>query len=98
MRLIFLFLLGLLLYFNYELWLGDDGVKRIAELEAKIAEQQELNEAYMARNSAMAAEVKDLRDGSAAVEELARFEQGMIKQGELFVQILGSSQKSGPQQ
>lgn len=98
MRLISLFLLGLLLYFNYELWLGDDGVKRIAELEAKIAEQQELNEAYMARNSAMAAEVKDLRDGSAAVEELARFEQGMIKQGELFVQILGSSQKSGPQQ
>lgn len=98
MRLIFLFLLGLLLYFNYELWFGDDGVKRIAELETKIAAQQELNEAYLARNSAMAAEVKDLRDGSAAVEELARFEQGMLKQGELFVQILGASQKGASQQ
>ena len=98
MRLIFLFLVGLLFYFNYELWLGDNGVKRIAELEEKIAVQEELNEAFLARNNAMASEVHDLRDGSAAIEELARFEQGMIKQGELFVQILGNNQRSGPQQ
>ena len=70
----------------------------LSERDAKIADQKEINEDYMASNSDLAAEVKDLRDGSAAVEELARFEQGMIKQGELFVQILGSSQKSGPQQ
>ncbi|MEZ2721439.1 cell division protein FtsB [Paenalcaligenes hominis] len=97
MRLIFIFLLGLLFYFNYELWLGDNGVSRIAELQTKINEQQELNDASLARNNAMSAEVQDLRDGSSAIEELARFEQGMIKQGEVFVQILGTNQKSGPQ-
>ncbi|GGE61350.1 MAG TPA: cell division protein FtsB [Paenalcaligenes hominis] len=98
MRLIFIFLLGLLFYFNYELWLGDNGVSRIAELQTKINEQQELNDASLARNNAMSAEVQDLRDGSSAIEELARLEQGMIKQGEVFVQILGTNQKSGPQQ
>lgn len=98
MRLIFLFLLGLLFYFNYELWLGDNGVKRIAELQTKITAQQELNDASLARNNAMAAEVQDLRDGTSAIEEVARFEQGMVKQGELFVQILGVNQKIGPQQ
>ncbi|AQS51076.1 cell division protein FtsB [Paenalcaligenes hominis] len=98
MRLIFIFLLGLLFYFNYELWLGDNGVSRIAELQTKINEQQELNDASLARNNAMSAEVQDLRDGSSAIEELARLEQGMIKQGEVFVQILSTNQKSGPQQ
>lgn len=98
MRLIFLFLLGLLFYFNYELWLGDNGVTRIAELQTKITAQQELNDASLVRNNAMAAEVYDLREGTSAIEEVARFEQGMIKEGELFVQILGANQKSGPQQ
>jgi len=98
MRLIFIFLLGLLFYFNYELWLGDNGVSRIAELQTRINEQQELNDASLARNNAMSAEVQDLRDGSSAIEELARLEQGMIKQGEVFVQILSTNQKSGPQQ
>lgn len=88
MRLIFLFLLGLLVFFNYELWLGDNGVNRIAELQEKIKIQQEINDASLARNKAMAAEVQDLREGTQAIEELARFEQGMIKQGEIFVQIL----------
>lgn len=97
MRVIFLFLLGLLLYFNYELWLGDNGVSRIAELQTKINEQQEINNASLTRNNAMIAEVQDLRDGSNAIEELARFEQGMLKHGEVFVQILAPNQKSGPQ-
>ena len=88
MRLIFVFLLGLLLFFNHELWLGDNGVSRISELQEKITIQQEMNDAALARNKAMAAEVHDLREGTQAVEELARFEQGMIKQGEVFIQIL----------
>lgn len=88
MRFIFLFLLGLLVFFNYELWLGDNGVHRIHELEIKIQEQKELNNAAQARNNAMIAEVQDLREGTQAIEESARFDKGMIKQGEIFVQII----------
>lgn len=88
MRLIFLFLVALLLLLNHELWFSDNGVSRISELQEKIQIQQGINDASTARNNAMAAEVQDLRDGNQAVEELARSEQGMIKQGEVFVQIL----------
>lgn len=88
MRLIFLFLLSLLMFFNYELWIDNNGVKRISELEEKIKHQQEINAAALARNKAMVAEVQDLREGGQAVEELARSEQGMLKEGEIFVQIL----------
>lgn len=91
MRFIFIFLLGLLMFFNYELWLGDNGVNRISVLEQKIQEQEERNAASLARNNAMLAEVDDLRAGTQAIEEFARLEQGMIKQGELFIQIVPPS-------
>lgn len=77
-----------MLLLNHELWFSDNGVSRISELQEKIQIQQGINDASTARNNAMAAEVQDLRDGNQAVEELARSEQGMIKQGEVFVQIL----------
>lgn len=88
MRLIVVFLLGLLVFFNYELWVDTNGHKRIAELELKVKQQVERNKAASTRNNAMAAEVKDLREGGQAVEELARFDQGMLKEGEIFVQII----------
>lgn len=88
MRFIFVFLLGLLMFFNYELWLGENGVNRISILQQKTQEQQERNTASLARNNAMLAEVQDLREGTQAIEESARLEQGMIKSGEVFVQIV----------
>ena len=33
-------------------------------------------------------DVKDLKDGTRAIEERARAEHGLIKEGEFFVQIL----------
>ncbi|HQY27866.1 MAG TPA: septum formation initiator family protein, partial [Burkholderiaceae bacterium] len=40
-----------------------------------------------ARNGALQAEVDDLRAGKQALEERARYELGMVKPGEIFVQI-----------
>lgn len=88
MRFIYIFLLGLLVFFNYELWVDENGDKKIVELKEKVKQQQELNDAALARNNAMAAEVKDLREGGQAVEELARFDQGMLKKDEVFVHVL----------
>ncbi len=61
---------------------------RVRDLEDKVAEQQETNEALRARNNALAAEVRDLQSGSSAVEERARMEQGMLREDEIFVQVL----------
>ena len=42
------------------------------------------------RNAKLAGDVKDLKDGTRAIEERARVEHGLIKEGEFFVQILPS--------
>lgn len=88
MRLLFLILLFLTLSIQYPLWWGKGGWTRVQELQAKVASQKEFNEALQARNNALAAEVMDLKTGTQAIEERARAEQGMLKDGEIFVQIL----------
>lgn len=88
MRLIFIVLVLLTAIIQYPLWLGKGGWLRVRELEHMLASQQETNEALLARNTAMQAEVQDLKTGTDAVEERARAELGMIKDGETYVQIL----------
>lgn len=41
-----------------------------------------------ARNQELQAEVADLREGVQALEERARRDLGMIKPGEVFIQII----------
>lgn len=40
------------------------------------------------RNQRIEGEVQDLQGGTAAVEERARYEMGMVKDGEVFVQFI----------
>lgn len=88
MRLLFFVLLLLAVSIQYPLWWGKGGWLRVQQLEAQIAAQKETNDALRARNNALAAEVLDLKSGTQAIEERARGEQGMLKEGEIFVQIL----------
>ncbi|GAA4331146.1 hypothetical protein GCM10023144_19480 [Pigmentiphaga soli] len=88
MRLLTL-LIGLLLaLMQYPLWLGKGGWFRTWELERQLAQQNETNDQLRTRNKALGAEVQDLKSGTDAIEERARFELGMIRQGEAFVQIV----------
>ena len=79
---------SLLAILQYDLWLGDGSLAAAWRLEEQIVEQQEDNGRLQLRNEALAAEVSDLKSGSAAIEERARSELGMIKEGETFVQII----------
>ncbi|XLZ70288.1 cell division protein FtsB [Massilia sp. SR12] len=92
MRLITLALACLLLLIQYPLWLGKGGWLRVAELEQEVAAAQAKNDGLRQRNAKLASEVNDLKDGTGAVEERARFELSMIKQNEIYVQILGKDQ------
>jgi cell division protein FtsB len=92
MRLITVALALLLLLIQYPLWLGKGGWLRVSELEKEVTAAQEKNEGLRQRNAKLASEVNDLKDGTGAVEERARFELSMIKQNEIYVQILGKDQ------
>ncbi len=87
MRWITLGLAALLALVHAELWFGKGGVPRMLELGGKLSAQQAANGAARQRNEQLAAEVNDLKEGLEMVEEKARFELGMIKPDEIFVQL-----------
>lgn len=90
MRLITLALAALLILIQYPLWLGKGGWLRVFDLEAQVEEAHKKNEQLKARNAKLDSEVRDLKDGTGAVEERARYELGMIKQDEVFIQVVGA--------
>jgi len=81
-------LLLLLLGLQYRLWVGDGGLAEVRALRDRIDAQQTELEQLRARNRTLEAEVLDLSGGVEALEERARSELGMIKDGELFLQII----------
>jgi cell division protein FtsB len=82
---------ALLVSIQYPLWLGKGGWLRVWEVDRQISAQREINTRLKTRNGAMEAEVRDLKQGFEAVEERARSELGMVKQDEIFFQVLGES-------
>jgi cell division protein FtsB len=94
MKAISLILGGLLLLLQYPLWLGKGGWLKVRELDRQVAEQKEGNARLKVRNEALDAEVRDLKEGLDAIEERARTELGMIKQDEVFVQVLAKPKRA----
>jgi cell division protein FtsB len=90
MRIIVYGMLALLVIIQYPLWLGKGGWLRVYELDRQVNKQMDKNDALAARNTKLSGEVKDLKDGTKAIEERARAEHGMSKDGEIFVQVVPS--------
>ena len=88
MRTLGLVLAALLVAIQYPLWLGKGGWVRVWDVDRQLQAQRSQTEALQARNDALAAEVRDLKQGLEAVEERARFELGMVRQDEVYVQIV----------
>ena len=93
MRLLLLLLVALAGLIQYPLWSGRGGWLAVWDMQEQVAEQRSTNEGLRARNQALTAEVEDLRTGTEASEERARAELGMMRQGELFVQIFATRQQ-----
>ena len=77
--------LGLL---QWRLWTGDGGVADLRELEQTLAEQQSENERLQQRNQMLENEILDLKNGLEAIEERARSDLGMNRDGETFYMII----------
>ncbi len=78
----------LILLLQYPLWLGKGSWLKVFDLERQVDAQRAANQALQARNDQLAAEVRDLKTGYDALEERARYELGMIRQDEVFFQVL----------
>lgn len=63
-------------------------MRKVIHLSDSIAQQNEVNNRLYERNDVLAAEVEDLKSGYDAIEERARMELGMIRQGETFFQVI----------
>lgn len=91
MRALSFILVGLLLALQYPLWLGKGSWLKVWELDRSLAQQRDANARLKARNDAMDAEVRDLKQGLEAVEERARLGLGMIRQDEVFYQVVAQA-------
>lgn len=99
MRVLIISLTLTLLVMQYRLWLADSGIRATWRLQDAVVATTLENEQKAARNAALEAEVDDLKQGVAAVEERARSELGMIRPNETFFLITHSvGQQSAPTQ
>ncbi|WP_339462089.1 cell division protein FtsB [Pseudomonas sp. EA_105y_Pfl2_R69] len=82
-----LVLILLLAGLQYRLWVGDGSLAQATQLKQQIAEQRGENEQLQERNRILEAEVLELKSGMETVEERARHELGMLKEGETLYQL-----------
>jgi cell division protein FtsB len=87
MRLFSITLVALLALIQYPLWLGKGGWLRVWDIERQLGVQVQVNARLQERNRALHEEVLDLKEGTGAIEERARYELGMMRHDEIFVQI-----------
>jgi len=86
---------------QYRLWVSPNGMRDVWRTQQAIEAQTKENERLAERNRTLAAEVRDLKEGRAAIEERARTDLGMIRAGETFFQVVppapGASQAPAPE-
>ena len=80
-------LLALIALLQFPLWVGKGGWLKVWDYDRQLEQQKEVTRNLEIRNAGLDAEVRDLKQGYDAIEERARFELGMIRQDENFVQI-----------
>ena len=80
-------LAGLLVAVQGDLWFGKGNLPYVWGLQKQLDQQRQANAAARERNSCVAAEVNDLKEGLEMVEERARAELGMVRPDEILVQV-----------
>lgn len=88
LRILMLLLFAVLVVLQYRLWVGEGSLAELHLLKQDIAQQKDELQQMRRRNQALQAEVKDLKKGLEAIEERARNDLGMIREGETFYQII----------
>ena len=88
MRSLAFILAALIVLIQFPLWIGKGGWLRVWEADRQLSVQKARNAQLQVRNSALEADVRDLKQGKEAIEERARYELGMVKADEVFFQFV----------
>ena len=84
-----------LILLQYRIWIADDGMRGVERLQHAVTAQQTLDATLTERNSRLEAQVRDLKSGTAAIDELARSDLGMIGANETFYQVVQPAPAGG---
>ena len=87
-RFIIVILVAFFLMIQFDIWVKDDGLIRVKELQLMIDSQSEENQRLKLRNKQLEREIEELKSGTESIEEKARTDLGMIKEGEEFYLIV----------
>ncbi|MEK7708855.1 MAG: cell division protein FtsB [Pseudomonadota bacterium] len=88
MKLLSFILLLLIAAMQYPLWYGKASWLKVWQVDQDVIAARENNLLLQNRNNKLEAEVNDLKQGLEAIEERARSDLGMIKEGEILFQIV----------
>ena len=86
-RLVTGLLLALLLVLQAQVWFGRGSVPNVRQMQLRLDDMSRQNQQAQGENERLASEVRDLKEVLDMVEEKARFELGMVKANEIYVQI-----------
>lgn len=81
-------LVVLFLILQFNLWVGEGSFAQLQQLGAQVDEQKQENLTLAERNQELEGEVVDLKEGQDAIEERARSEFNMVKEGETLYIIV----------
>ena len=81
-----------LVWLQMHLWLSDAGYRRTVDIRNTVSQIRQENDTLRERNEALAAEVRNLKNGFEAAEERARSDLGLIGPRETFYQIVSESE------
>jgi cell division protein FtsB len=88
MRWLLIILMVLLAGLQFRLWVGEGSLAHQFELDTQIDEQRDENQRLKRRNEKVAQEVESLKTNLESIEEKARTDLGMIKEGEIFYLVI----------
>ena len=91
-KVLILALLVVLAGLQSRLWLGEGSVAHVNTLQAKVSRKVAENSVKVQRNKILRAEIIELKRGLESIEEKARSEFGLIKEGETFFLLIEDDQ------
>src|SRR3954469_23476669 len=96
MKILGAILAALIVLIQYPLWLGKGGWLHAWQVEQDLSRQKDKNAQLEGRNARLAADVRDLKQGTEAIEERARYDLGMVRHDEVFFQYADDNRGQSP--
>ena len=84
-------LLLLVVFLQYRLWLAEGGIAEVVRLKEQIRREEATNAELRARNDELARQVWDLQNGQLVIEQRAREDLGLVREGEVYYQFADDS-------